>query len=126
MRVGKIICGKREKEAIMRIEGRIKAYKREQEGAQAPKEGKRRKLIHPKIKEDWGEMSKGHHQSSQPSNQADSVSEIILVRAPPGLPLLAPSPHRGSRCGVGLVGGGWGGGPSATTKSYSDGSTMLT
>ena len=96
------------KRQLSRIEGRIKAYKREQEGAQGPKEGKRRKLIHAKIEKDWGEMSKGHHQSSQPSNQADSVSEIILVRAPPGLPLLAPSPHRGSRCGVGLVGGGLG------------------
>ena len=96
------------KRQLSRIEGRIKAYKREQEGAQGPKEGKRRKLIHAKIEEDWGEMSKGHHQSSQPSNQADSVSEIILVRAPPGLPLLAPSPHRGSRCGVGLAGGGLG------------------
>ena len=41
----------------------------------------------------------------KPSN---SLLEEILVRAPPGLPLLGPSPHRGSRCGVGLVGGGLG------------------
>ena len=34
------------------------------------------------------------------------------MRAPPGLPLLGPSPHRGSRCGVGLDGGRAGvGGP---------------
>ena len=29
---------------------------------------------------------------SQPANQADSLSEFIPVRAPPGLPLLGPSP----------------------------------
>ena len=47
------------KKQLYRIEGRIKAYKREQEGAQAPKEGKRRKLVHSKVGENWGESSHG-------------------------------------------------------------------
>ena len=47
-----------------------------------------------------------------PSNQTNSKPEFILVRAPPGNPLLGPSPHRGSMCGVGLDGGRAGaGGP---------------
>ena len=50
--------------------------------------------------------------SSQPVNQANSLSENILVGAPPSLPPLGPSLHGGYRCGVGLLGGGAGaGGP---------------
>ena len=53
-----------------------------------------------------------------PSNQTNSKPEFILVRAPPGNPLLGPSPHRGSMCGVGLDGGraGAGGPPQAPPK----------
>ena len=61
---------------------------------------------------------KHHEGQAQPSYQAYSLLHNNPVRAPPGLPLLGPSPHRGYRCGVGLDGGraGAGGPPQAPPK----------
>ena len=80
---------KERRRRIAKLDKRIKARKREQEQEDANKEegAKRRKLVHKRVGEKWGEMS-------QPSDQADSVSEIILVRAPPGREISNSMPLR--------------------------------
>ena len=58
---------------------------------------KREKIINQNAEKN----EKEKHPIPVPTNQTNSKPEFILA----GVPLLGPSPHRGSRCGVGLDGG---------------------